>query len=234
MKKYLKFLCTIVLICPLILTACSSGGRADAEYEGKYISVAAESMGIKLTGEEIQGFVIELESGGKGKMSVYEDTDSIKWTNDDTSITISAGGEDIIGTIGKDTITFDNIFDEGLKLVFAKEGSEAAKPENNMPETDKNMLGVWKSTGVTDILGDPVEGYKGDDVTVEFFGDYTANVKIMDISLEKQTWWTLGEWGYIDNEDYDISWEISDNGIILNYYVSDEEGYLIYTCVKQK
>ena len=232
MKKYLNFVGVIVMLCAaLMLTACGGGGRADAEYEGKYISVAGEAMGVTLTGEEISGFALELESDGKGTMTVYDDSESINWTNDDTNITIEVSGTEIVGTIGEDTITFDNLLDTGMNLTFAKEGSEAAKPENTLPDAEKNMLGVWQSNTVTDVLDDPVEGMTGDELKMEFAADHTVQVTFKGNDLGSYGWSLLGDWGSIDSDEISISWSIGDNELIVDY--SEGDDYFIFNCTKQ-
>ena len=141
MKKIYNYLLLIGLMCTaLFLSGCGSSSNADSEYQGKYVSVSGEAMGITLTGDDISGFSLELKSGGKGTMTIYEDSESITWENDDKNLKITLSGTDIEGTIGEDTITFENMLDMGMDLTFAKEGTEAAKPENNLPEQDKNMI----------------------------------------------------------------------------------------------
>lgn len=66
-------------------------------------------------------------------MTVGEKSQGVKWTNDDTSITVKAGSTEMVGTLGEDTIVFDDMLGMGMKITFAKEGTEAAKRENNMP-----------------------------------------------------------------------------------------------------
>ena len=80
-----------------MLSACGSGGRADEEFEGKYISVSGEALGITLTGEDISGFSLDLKSGGKGSMTVYGESESIEWTNDDENLTIDISGTEMVG-----------------------------------------------------------------------------------------------------------------------------------------
>ena len=207
MKKYLSFVCLIGVLCAvLMLAACGGSGNAGSEYEGKYISVAGESMGITLTGEDISGFALELKSGGKGTMTVDGDSDSITWTNDGEKITVNLDGVEMVGTIGKDTLIFDNVLNMGLKLTFAKEGSEAAKPENNLPENDKKLIGTWQSNTVTDVLGDPVEGLSGDELKMEFAADHTVKVAFDGNDLGSHKWSLLGDWGSIEGEGLSISW----------------------------
>lgn len=233
MKRYSKlmgFISLMLMIC--VLAACeSSGGRADEKYEGKWISVAGEALGMTLTGEDISGFGLELQSGGKAKMTIDGEAENVKWTNDDENITIKVSGVDVVGKLGEDTIVFDNMLNMGMKLTFAKEGSEAAKPENNLPEADKKMIGTWQSHTVTDVLGDPIEGFNGDELKMVFSADHTVQVYIdgQDCGITK--WSLLGDdWGSVDDENVNINWNITDEGIKVNY--SDDD-YYTFLCTKQ-
>ncbi|MBM6809203.1 hypothetical protein [Faecalicoccus pleomorphus] len=231
MKKIYNYLFLIGLMCTaLFLSGCGSSSNADSEYEGKYVSVSGESMGITLTGDDISGFSLELKSGGKGTMTIYEDSESITWENDDKNLKITLSGTDIEGTIGEDTITFENMLDMGMDLTFAKEGTEAAKPENNLPEQDKNMIGVWQSTSVTDVLGDPIEGMSGDELKMEFAADHTVNITFKGEDLGSHKWSLLGDWGSLD-DDLSISWDIYEDGIEVDY--STDQDYYIFYCTKQ-
>ena len=231
MKKIYNYLFLIGLMCTaLFLSGCGSSSNADSEYEGKYISVSGEAMGITLTGDDISGFSLELKSGGKGTMTIYEDSESITWENDDKNIKITLSGTDIEGTIGEDTITFENMLDMGMDLTFAKEGTEAAKPENNLPEQDKNMIGVWQSTSVTDVLGDSIEGMYGDELKMEFAADHTVNITFKGEDLGSHKWSLLGDWGSLD-DDLSISWDIYEDGIEVDY--STDQDYYIFYCTKQ-
>ena len=232
MKRYFNFTYVIMILCTVfMLSSCDGGGRADSQYEGKYISVAGEAMGMTLTGEDISGFGLELKNGGKGTMTIYGDSGNIKWTNDDENITVNIDGTDIVGVIGQDTITFDNVLDMGMKLTFAKEGSEASNPENHLPETEKKMLGIWQSNTVTDVLGDPVEGMLGNELKMEFAADHTVKVTFNGNELGSHKWSLLGDWGSLDGDGPDISWDINENGIDVNY--STDEDYFVFYCTKQ-
>ena len=104
-----------------ILSGCGDGGEATG-YEGKYVSVAGEMLGLELTGEDIAGWAIELNNGGKGTMEIDGDSGNIKWSLEGETITINVDGEEITGTFEDDKLVFDNIMDSGMKLTFAKEG----------------------------------------------------------------------------------------------------------------
>lgn len=234
MKKSVRLagLMSFVLVISM-LTACGgSTGRADEQYVGKWVSVAGEAFGVTLSGEDIAGFGFDLKSNGKATMTVEGESQGVKWANDDTNITIKAGSTEMIGTIGEDTIIFDDMLGTGMKLTFAKEGSEAAKSENYLPEADKKMLGTWQSKTVTDVLGDPVDGVPEDALKMVFSPDYTVQVTLMGEEFGPLAWSLFGDdWGSIDEDDIDLNWDITDEGIQVNY--STDEDYYVFHCTKQ-
>ena len=229
MKKILATILCGVMV--LALAACGGGGgRADDAYVGNWISVSGEALGYTLTGEDIEGFGIELKAGGKGTMTIEGDSTSIKWTNDDTNLTVTLQGEKLVGTIGKDTLKFVNLLDTGMDLTFAKEGTDAAKPENFLPENEKKMLGAWSSYKVTDVLGDDVSGeVAADALKLEFKADHTVDIEFNGEKIEAQKWSMLDTWGSLDESDYDISWDIVGDELEVTY---DDEEYWIFTCAK--
>lgn len=128
-KMRLGTVALALAIFTLILAGCGGGGELTG-HEGKYVSVAGEAMGITLTGEDIEGWSIELKAGGKGSMEVNGTSAGIKWSLEGETITIKVQGEEITGTIANDVITVDDVLGSGMKLTFAKEGSEAASDAN--------------------------------------------------------------------------------------------------------
>ena len=103
-----------------MLAGCGDGVATG--YEGKYISVAGEMMGMELTGEDIAGWSIELNNGGKGKMEIGGDAGSIKWSLEGETITVNVDGEEMTGAFEDDKLVFDDVLGSGMKLTFAKEG----------------------------------------------------------------------------------------------------------------
>ncbi len=236
MKKFLSII--VVCIFAFSLSSCggggSSGGQAESEspYAGKYIAVAGEALGVTLTGDEVDGFSLNLESNGKGTMTVNDDSGKCTWTADDTTLTIKVEGEEIVGTLGQDTITFDDMLNMGMKLIFAKEGTDAANPENYLPEKEKNMLGVWKSNKVTDVLKhDASEEIDPAAITIEFFSDHTAKATLGEKDLGQGTWSFIGDSGYFDGDYVLQRWSNEGENIELTY--SDDDDYWIFTCTKQ-
>lgn len=230
MKKLLSVLLTLVMVLSLAACGGGSGGRADKAYVGEWISVAGTAFGFTMTGEEISGFGITLESGGKGKMTIDGDSAKVKWTNDDSNITIEIEGEKLVGAIGEDTLTFIDLLGTGMDLTFAKEGSDAANPENYLPENDKKMIGTWSSYQVTDVLGDDASAEVAPDaLTMTFKGDYTVDIEFNGETIEGEKWSMLDTWGNLDDSEYDFSWDIVGEELEVTY---NGEEYWIFTCAK--
>ncbi len=234
MKRYRKLFAIVLTgICVFYLTACGgSGGRADSEYTGKYIAVTGEALGVTVTGDDVSGFSLELKENGKGTITVDGDSGSCKWTNDDTTLTLTADGEEMVASLGENTLTFDDLLNMGLKLTFAKEGTDAANPENYLPEQDKNMIGVWKSHKVTGVLGDDAsEEVDPEAITIEFFSDHTAKATMSDTDLGEGKWSFVGDSGYFDGDYLLSNWSRTGDEIELVY--SDDDNYWVFTCTKQ-
>ena len=225
MKKIMTVVLT--LLCTL-LCACG-GSKVDESLIGNYIPVTGEMMGIALVGEDMEGFAIELAKGGKGTMNVEGETGNIKWTNDDSTVTVTVDGVDMIAARGQDCLVFDDMLGMGMKMTFAKEGTDAANPELYLPETDKYMLGSWQSVDVTDILGNPLEPseMEPDAFAMTARGDHTADITVEGKTITDLKWSNMGEHGSIDSEDINVSWEIVDDGISVDY-VKDGEYYTFF------
>ncbi len=221
-----------------------TGGSASGEEEtaepaeiveksiaGNYISVLAEMWGISLTGEELEGFSIDLEDGGSGTMVVDGESGSLTWTDDGEMLIIEIEGEEILGNIGEDTLVFEDMLGMGLDITFAKEGTAAADPENYLPDEDKAMLGVWNSYAVADVMGDDAsEEVDPAGLTIEFFGDRTATASLSGTDLGTTSW--SSDFKYFDNDYLLVNWEtIEDSDDIIITY-SDEDNYWDFTLSK--
>ena len=111
MKKLFSLILALLLL--ITLGACGkSGGRADDALVGKYVAVSGTAMGVTLSGDDMAGFKLELMSGGKAKLNVEGTTAEGKWKNDDTTLTLTIENTDMVGKLGKDTITFESILKE--------------------------------------------------------------------------------------------------------------------------
>ena len=221
----------LLLACLLVFSLSACGGaRADEALVGHYIPVVGEMWGVSLTGDDLDGFAFDLQSGGKGTVTVDGDASSIRWQNDDAKITVTVGKETVEGTLGTDTFKVEDMLGMGIDLTFAKEGTDAAKPDRYLPEEYQFMIGSWQSTDVTDVLGDPVDEdpYA---LFMTFSADRTVEVMFEGKSLGLYPWSMVGDWGSLDGDDVpDISWNILDDGLEVNYMIDDE--YYVFSCPK--
>ncbi|MBQ3379425.1 MAG: hypothetical protein IJG50_06125 [Clostridia bacterium] len=222
-----------VLMLAVMLAGCSGGSSGSAQetgYEGNYISVKVSAFGIDLTGDDAAGFSLQLDAGGKGTMDIEGDANSIKWSLDGDTITITAGSDKMTGTIDGDTIYIDDVGGTGMGIMFAKEGSDAANPANYMSDEEAAYVGVWQSYAVYDALGDDASAEVAPDTLyMELNADKTAVIYVGDTDLGEQTWSTLGDFGMID--DLNITWEPNDDGTITVSY-SGDDFYYDFVCSK--
>lgn len=137
MRKRLSYLLVAaVFVSMLSLSGCGGGGgttKSEANpYEGKWVAVVAEAMGVQLPIEEcFEGDLsFELNSGGKVVFHADEETGNGKWAVADNKLTITIQGEEMVADVGENTFTFDDLMDMGLKVIFGKEGTDATNPEN--------------------------------------------------------------------------------------------------------
>ncbi len=230
MKRNGKLLGALALLCVLSIFA-GCGKRMDSKYAGKYVAISSEMVGVTLYMKDLGDYSMKLKEGGKGSLNFGGTSYDLLWSNDDEKLTIQYEGVKSEGTIDGDTIAFHDLFGMEMKLVFALAGSDAANPENNMPEKDRAMLGTWKSTAVQDVLGDPVDTIAADALQLEFTADYKVNVVLNGQAIGTYSWSFLGEWGIIEDDEISLNWEFSGSGITVNYTINDE--YYTFSCTKQ-
>lgn len=223
-------MCILILSMVFMLSACGGSGDADDKYAGKWNSVMGEMAGITLTGEEVKGFAFDLQSSGKAVLTVDGETENGKWRSENDTVIITISGTEMTGVVEDDKIVFDNMLDMGIKMTFAKEGSESSKPENFLPEADKKMIGTWKSDKVTDILGGPTDAYPADGLKLEFTAEHSVNIDLNG-EVNQTSWSLVGDtMGILDDDTIDLNWDVKDDGIGVNYKINDE--YYIFHCVK--
>lgn len=226
-----KLAALLVVLCMAAgLAACGGGGTAaeSSPYAGKYISVAGEMMGIVLSGDDISGFSMELKDGGKGSMEFNGSSGSMKWSEADGTITIEIEGQTLEGTVGEDTIVFEDFMEMGITLTMAKEGTDAASA-SYLSEGDQAMIGTWQSTAVADVLGDDLSAtYDPNGLTMVFNDDHSVDITLNGEALPSQHWSNLDTYGSLDDSDYDFSWELADGVLSVDTYIGDE--YVTYTC----
>ena len=114
----------VFIISMAALTGCGGSGKAGEKnpYEGKWVAVSAQMMGISVSVDETFGgdFEFEVKNGGKVSFSVGDTTGNGKWSVEDDQFTLSIEGEKMVGTIGKDIISFDDMLEMGVKVIFCK------------------------------------------------------------------------------------------------------------------
>lgn len=234
MKKMISVFIAMVLC--LSLAACSgSSTKVDEELIGKYVCVAGTMMGVTVSGDDVTDFELDLQDKGKGSIIIYGKSYKIKWSNDDDTVTLKIDGVDAVGKRGEDSITFEEFLADKLgvsmDLVFAKEGSDAAKPENYLPEEEKALLGDWSSVSVKDIMGDDASGdVDPNALTATFNDDHTATISFMGEDIGSFEWSVLSE-SIIFTGDFDgdlvMSGDYKDGVLLLNYSAGDD--YFIFT-----
>lgn len=234
MKKLIAVLLTSIMM--LSVTACGGGGGSAKEDEnaGKYITVYAveESLGITAT-EEMASLAFTLESGGKGTCEMEGETAKIKWSVEDGVFTTTVEGEEVTGTLENDTLTFDDLFGTGLKVILAKEGTEAANPELYLPEDVKAMLGTWTSTSVVDVLGDDAsDEIAPDALSLTINGDNSIDITLAgEQILEGGEWSIWGEEGMVmDDIDESVFWTLS--GDTMTVEIAHDDYFYEFTCTK--
>ena len=189
MRKRLSYLLVVaVFVSMLSLSGCGGGGgttKSEANpYEGKWVAVVAEAMGVQLPIEEcFEGDLsFELNSGGKVVFHADEETGNGKWAVADNKLTITIQGEEMVADVGENTFTFDDLMDMGLKVIFGKEGTDATIPENYLTEDELALIGDWHSETVEELLGDgtqtTMDGVDNinDALRLTFAKDYTVKV----------------------------------------------------------
>lgn len=191
MRRVFSIILALVMV--ISISACGSSGRADEALVGKYIAVTGTSMGMTLSGEDMAGFTLDLKSGGEVTMDVEGSSTNGKWVNDDTTITLTIENTEMVGKLGEDTIIFEGILKElvgiSMDLKFAKEGTDAAKPENFLPDEEKALLGDWVGTSVTDALDEDVSGeISPDAMRATLNADHTCTITYQGEEIAKPKW----------------------------------------------
>ena len=224
-----------VLVVAFAFVACgiediTGGGKGGPEYLGVYHSVCGEMYDMTLTGDDVERYTIELSKNGKGTLTADDKTAKFKYTLEGTDITISVGDnyDDMTGTLENDLIVIDDVLGMGIKLTFAKEGTDAELPENFLPEKEREMLGYWIGTSVTDFSGNDIsENIDPATFSIEIDSDHSALATLGDYDI-----W-VDDWALFDGTVYDeeITWRIEGDELVAEYMVEDEN--YIFRCEKE-
>ena len=235
MKKFLSVFITMILC--LSITACSgSSGKVDEALVGKYVCVTGTMLGVTMSGDEVSDFSLDLQSDGKATMEISGESHNLKWSSDDSTLTLKIDGEKITGELGEDTVTFKDFLKEQLgtsmDLTFAKEGTDAAKPENYLPEEEKALIGDWVSVSVTDVLGnDASEEVDPTALAATFDGEHSATISFMGEKIGSSKWSLFAESVLFDDEFNDgvsLNGDYTDGVFTLPYNNTSTDAYYIF------
>lgn len=201
---------------------------------GVYTAVSAEMAGVQVDMNEIVGedkpFTIELKENGKATIQADGQDGKGKYTVDGNQVSLSILGADMKGTYENNSITFENMLDMGVNITFGLEGTDATNPENYITDEAKAIVGSWKSTGVTDVLGDEVD-IAADALTLDFTADGNVTGSFNGETFGPFSWdTTLGL--MIDSEDPSfLINENEDGSLEVSFSKGDE--YYVFNTVKQ-
>ena len=234
MKKIFSLFVTMILC--LSMTACSgSSGKVNEALVGKYICVTGTMLGMTMSGDDMSDFELELKEKGKATITISGESHNAKWSSEESTVTLKIDGVDAVGELGEDTITFKSFLEEevgvSMDLTFAKEGSDAAKPENYLPENEKALIGDWVSVSVADILGaDASEEVDPTALAITFDDDHSATVSFMGEKVGTSKWSMLTETIVFDDtldNGVNLNGDYKDGELILNY--SSDDNYYVFT-----
>lgn len=248
MKKISNILLSLVLFVTVMfsVTACGGGGGSSAEkspYEGKWKAMSVQMLGMSMTVEDAfdGAFEFEVKGGGKVTFTVGEEKGDGKWKVEDSKFTLTMEGQDMEGTIGENTITFEDMLGMGAKVIFAKEGTQAADPKLYLTEEEKTVVGEWMSESVKEVLGDPqttMEGVENinDAFRMNVNADKTVDVVYKGQKLDTYTWSIFGTFFSIDKDESDkvnITGDINEDGSMeVTYDNQNDDDYYMFHCVK--
>ena len=114
MKKKWNLLFLFAFIVSMItLAGCGKTAGEASPYEGKWIAVSAQMIGMSVSVDETFGgaFEFEVKNGGKVSFSVGEVTGNGKWSAKDDKFSLTIEGEEMVGTIGENNISFDDMIE---------------------------------------------------------------------------------------------------------------------------
>lgn len=226
----------IAMILCLSMIACGgSSGKADEALVGKYIAVTGTSMGITLSGDDMSDFTLELKSKGKATIVILDETIEGKWFNDDSTLTLTVDKTDMVGDLGDDTIVFKDFLKDkigvSMDLTFAKEGTDAAKPENFLPEEEKALIGDWIGASVVDVMDeDASEEISPDALKATLNSDHTASISLNGEEIATPEWSVVTDTVIFEGDVADnasLYGEYKDGVFKITY--SGEDDYYVFT-----
>ena len=231
----------VLIISMIILTGCGGSGKTEEKnpYEGKWVAVSAQMMGMSVSIDETFGgaFEFEVKNNGKVSFSVGDTTGNGKWSVEDNQFILSIEGEEMVGIIGKDIISFDNMLEMGVKVIFAKDGTDAMDPALYLTEEENAVIGEWAAESVEELLGDgPQTSMEGvdninDALRLDFKSDRNVTVIYKGEEIGTFPWSVALGYCSIESENPSLTVMINDDGTLKVDY-SDDDDYYTFHCVK--
>ena len=144
MKKLITVILAVTIMGALL---ASCGGKKvskeDAEImAGKWVLVVYDYMGVKMLPEDEETQMsFEFKDNGKVTYTLDDESEDYKWEKDDTLITIwvPEGGvsKGHTAVLEEDYFTlYWNYEDTPVKMIYAREGSDAVNPDPYISEND--------------------------------------------------------------------------------------------------
>jgi len=245
MKKTLSLFLVVIMM--LTLGACGKDKKEDGaatdgkkaetavenKFEGEWLGVGGDAWGFAMTAEDAAAYTLTVEKTEKASIVVDGDALEAKYTVDGDSIILKVEELDMesTGNLTDGAIYFEDLMGLGINIYFAKEGTDAADPSRYIPEAEKAMVGTWTSYAVTDILDEDVSDIvPADALVMNFNGDYTVDIDLAGEMIVGETWTIYEDFGYLTDSEYDFSWDVVGDEIVVSYY--DGEDTYKFTCAK--
>jgi len=248
MKKRMRFVLAAVMVlamCQGALAGCGSSNMSD--YAGKWIAIAIVSGDYTIPETAADDpFSFEISEDGKTQVNVADENGSGKSSVKDSELTLSIEGSESKGTIDGDTITFDDMFGTGTKIIFAKYGTSAMNPVLYLGDSEKKALGTWKAESYKEVLDDTprtsMDGYSSmaDALQMTFNMDYdmgyTASVSVLGESYEGVEWSFMDDTsGMLSLDAYNILMQYTDDGKMeVSVSGGTNDVYYTFYCVKSE
>ena len=129
-KEYWKKVSLLLVAAILLFSGCGTSEEKKSPYEGKWIGLVAETMGVQMSVEEAIGgaFEFEVKKNNKVEFTVGDEHGSGKWSVEENQFTLTIEGAEMTGEIGDNCITFEDMLEMRVKVIFAKDGTDAMDP----------------------------------------------------------------------------------------------------------
>lgn len=125
----------------------------------------------------------------------------------------------------------------GVKVIFAKDGTDAMDPALYLTEEENAVIGEWAAESVEELLGDgPQTSMEGvdninDALRLDFKSDRNVTVIYKGEEIGTFPWSVALGYCSIESENPSLTVMINDDGTLKVDY-SDDDDYYTFHCVK--